>query len=150
MNSPFCIVIPAYHHTIAIEITSVPDDGTAGFYDAENNFVELSVGQIINLPQGETSGELYYFPDPGADLSQLSYYRAFNSFKTACILHGVYARYRAGQKSTEGVDVDMLFARIGLAMWRTPERDAHQMQMRAQRKHNAAATADPGNTGHDK
>ena len=47
------------------------------------------------------------------DLRDLPYYRAFNSFKTACILHGVYARYRAGQKSTEGVDIDMLFARIG-------------------------------------
>ncbi|UCC57234.1 MAG: type I secretion C-terminal target domain-containing protein, partial [Gammaproteobacteria bacterium] len=33
-------------------------------------FVELSVGQIINLPQGETSGEIFYFPDPGADLTQ--------------------------------------------------------------------------------
>ena len=52
----------------------------------------------------------------GADLSDLSFYRAFNAFKTACILHGVYARYRAGQKSTEGVDLDMLFARIGLSL----------------------------------
>jgi VCBS repeat-containing protein len=56
--------------SLTIEITSVPDEGTAGFYDADSNFVELSVGQIINLPQGETSGELYYFPDPGADPSQ--------------------------------------------------------------------------------
>ena len=36
----------------------------------------------------------------GADLSNLAYYRAFNAWKTACILHGVYARYQAGQKST--------------------------------------------------
>lgn len=52
----------------------------------------------------------------GADLTDLAYYRTFNSWKVACILHGVYARYRAGQKSTEGVDVDMLFARIGLSL----------------------------------
>jgi aminoglycoside phosphotransferase (APT) family kinase protein len=49
----------------------------------------------------------------GADLSRLSYYRSFNSFKTACIVHGVYARYRRGQKSTEGVDLDGLYLRIG-------------------------------------
>ncbi len=48
----------------------------------------------------------------GADLSQLGYYRSFNYFKTACILHGVYARYLMGQKSTEGVDVDGLKVRM--------------------------------------
>ena len=48
----------------------------------------------------------------GADLSDLGYYRSFNAFKTACILHGVYARYRLGMKSTEGVDLDGLFARM--------------------------------------
>ena len=57
-----------------------------------------------------------YASATGADLSNLAYYRAFNSFKTACILHGVYARYMAGQKSTEGVDLPMLFARIGLSL----------------------------------
>jgi aminoglycoside phosphotransferase (APT) family kinase protein len=57
-----------------------------------------------------------YAAATGADLSNLGYYRAFNSWKTACILHGVYARYRAGQKSTEGVDLDTLFARIGLSI----------------------------------
>jgi aminoglycoside phosphotransferase (APT) family kinase protein len=57
-----------------------------------------------------------YATATGADLSNLAYYRAFNSWKTACILHGVYARYRAGQKSTEGVDLETLFARIGLSI----------------------------------
>ena len=47
-----------------------------------------------------------------ADLSNLGFYRAFNSFKTACILHGVYARYKQGMKSTEGVDMEGLFQRI--------------------------------------
>ncbi len=46
------------------------------------------------------------------DLSQLGYYRTFNYFKTACILHGVYARYRMGQKSTEGVDMESLYNRM--------------------------------------
>ncbi len=57
-----------------------------------------------------------YAAATGADVSQLAFYRSFNSFKTACILHGVYARYMAGQKSTEGVDLPMLFARIGLSL----------------------------------
>lgn len=55
----------------------------------------------------------YYADRTGADLSQLGYYRGFNSFKTACIIHGVYARYRLGMKSTEGVDMDALHRRIG-------------------------------------
>jgi aminoglycoside phosphotransferase (APT) family kinase protein len=54
----------------------------------------------------------WYEERTGADLSNLAYYRAFNSLKTACIIHGVYARYKRGQKSTEGVDLDGLFARI--------------------------------------
>ncbi len=57
-----------------------------------------------------------YAERTGADLSRLQFYRAFNSFKTACILHGVYARYRMGQKSTEGVDMDALFDRMRSAI----------------------------------
>ena len=48
----------------------------------------------------------------GCDLGQLDYYRTFNYFKTACILHGVYARYRLGKKSTEGIDIDGLRDRM--------------------------------------
>ena len=57
----------------------------------------------------------------GADLSNLAYYRAFNSWKTACILHGVYARYQAGQKSTEGVDLEAPDAR-GSSLADSPSR----------------------------
>ncbi|MFV0525751.1 MAG: phosphotransferase family protein [Acidimicrobiales bacterium] len=61
----------------------------------------------------------------GADLGSLDYYRAFNYFKTACILHGVYARYLEGKKSTEGVDVEALrtrmLATIDLAQARADE-----------------------------
>ena len=53
-----------------------------------------------------------YSARTGADLSDLGFYRSFNSFKTACIVHGVYARYRLGMKSTEGVDMDGLLQRI--------------------------------------
>lgn len=72
-------------------------------------------------PEGATQapgfappGELIdrYADRTGADLSQLDFYVSFNHFKTACILHGVYARYRMGQKSTVGVDLDGLKTRM--------------------------------------
>jgi aminoglycoside phosphotransferase (APT) family kinase protein len=44
----------------------------------------------------------------GFPVDLLDYYVGFNHWKTAAILHGVYARYRAGQKSTEGVDMEGL------------------------------------------
>ena len=44
----------------------------------------------------------------GRDLSQLPYYLAFNHLKAACIVHGVYARYKRGQKSTDGIDMEAL------------------------------------------
>jgi hypothetical protein len=49
-------------------------------------------------------------------LSHLNYYVGFNRWKTACIVHGVYARYMEGKKSTEGVDLDTLRMRIDLSL----------------------------------
>ncbi len=57
-----------------------------------------------------------YAERTGADLSALGFYRSYNWLKTACIIHGVYARYRRGQKSTEGVDMESLHERIGAAI----------------------------------
>ncbi len=93
----------------AYSINAWVEPGDAGVYGAD---------PPTALPGFPSRDEMIarYATATGADLSDLAYYRAFNSFKTACILHGVYARYRAGQKSTEGVDVDMLFARIGLSL----------------------------------
>ena len=70
------------------------------------------------LPGFPTRAELAarYAAATGADLSNLAYYRAFNSWKTACIVHGVYARYQAGQKSTEGVDLEGLRSRVFIAL----------------------------------
>ena len=53
-----------------------------------------------------------YAERTGRDLSQLDYYTGFNRWKSACIIHGVYARYCAGKKSTEGVDLEELRERI--------------------------------------
>jgi aminoglycoside phosphotransferase (APT) family kinase protein len=70
------------------------------------------------LPGFPSRAELIerYASATGADLTDLAYYRTFNSWKTACILHGVYARYRAGQKSTEGVDLEALRMRVDVAI----------------------------------
>lgn len=57
-----------------------------------------------------------YAARTGRDLSRLDYYVGFNRWKTAAIVHGVYARYREGKKSTDGVDLEGLRARIANAL----------------------------------
>jgi aminoglycoside phosphotransferase (APT) family kinase protein len=76
--------------------------------------IQLSHESATTAPGFARRDELAvrYAEITGADLSSLGYYRAFNYFKTACILHGVYARYQQGQKSTEGVDVPLLKDRM--------------------------------------
>ncbi len=93
----------------AYSVNAWVEPGDAGVYGAD---------PPTALPGFPSRAELIeqYAAATGADLSNLAYYRTFNSWKTACILHGVYARYRAGQKSTEGVDVDALFERIGASL----------------------------------
>jgi aminoglycoside phosphotransferase (APT) family kinase protein len=95
-------------------------DPLADFAYALNAWAEASDGPAAAasaptaLPGFDSRDDLigYYADRTGADLSNLGYYRGFNSFKTACIIHGVYARYRLGMKSTDGVDMDALFDRI--------------------------------------
>jgi aminoglycoside phosphotransferase (APT) family kinase protein len=72
-------------------------------------------GDAVTTIEGFSSRDdlmSYYASETGADLSNLSYYRSFSSFKNACIVHGVYARYVRGQKSTDGVDVQGLYDQI--------------------------------------
>lgn len=53
-----------------------------------------------------------YAEKSGRDLSKLDYYVGFNRWKSAAIIHGVYARYCEGKKSTEGIDMDEMRERI--------------------------------------
>ncbi len=53
-----------------------------------------------------------YAERTGRDLSLLDYYIGFNHWKSAAIVHGVYARYREGKKSTAGVDMPGLRSSI--------------------------------------
>ena len=57
-----------------------------------------------------------YAERTGRTLEKLDYYRGFNYWKRAVIVHGVYARYMAGQKSTEGVDLDGLLQAIDTSL----------------------------------
>ncbi|MGB0261575.1 MAG: phosphotransferase family protein [Henriciella sp.] len=53
-----------------------------------------------------------YAQRTGRDLSDLDYYVGFNFWKSAAIMHGVYARYVAGQKNSDGEDLDGWRTRI--------------------------------------
>ena len=57
-----------------------------------------------------------YAQKTGRDLSKLDYYVGFNRWKTAAIVHGVYARYCEGKKSTEGIDLDEMRDRISRSL----------------------------------
>ncbi len=73
----------------------------------------------ITMPAGFLSRQAMadrYQAATGADLSGLGYYVAFNHWKSACIVHGVYTRYRRGQKSTDDVDLSGFRAMIGTSL----------------------------------
>jgi len=53
-----------------------------------------------------------YAKRTGRDMTNLPYYVAYNKFKTACILHGVYARYCNGQKAIEATELEELRGRV--------------------------------------
>jgi aminoglycoside phosphotransferase (APT) family kinase protein len=110
------------------ELTAVLDweistlgDPLADFAYALNGWVEPG-DELANredavtiAPGFSTRAELidWYADSTNADLADLDYYVSYNHFKSACIIHGVYARYMQGQKSSEGVDLDYYRSRIG-------------------------------------
>jgi aminoglycoside phosphotransferase (APT) family kinase protein len=57
-----------------------------------------------------------YADKTGRDLSRLNYYIGFNRWKTAAIVHGVYARYLEGKKSTDGIDLEEMRERISRSL----------------------------------
>ncbi|MEI8302169.1 MAG: phosphotransferase family protein [Burkholderiales bacterium] len=57
-----------------------------------------------------------YAERSGRDISRIEYYLGFNRWKTAMIVHGVYARYLEGKKSSAGIDLDHMRGRIGTAL----------------------------------
>jgi aminoglycoside phosphotransferase (APT) family kinase protein len=57
-----------------------------------------------------------YAQNTGRDLSKLNFYIGFNRWKTAAIVHGVYARYLEGKKSTDGIDLEEMRERISRSL----------------------------------
>ncbi len=49
-------------------------------------------------------------------INKLDFYIGFNHWKSAAIVHGVYARYLEGKKSSKGIDLDELRARITMSL----------------------------------
>lgn len=50
------------------------------------------------------------------DEQKLQYFVALNHWRTACIVHGVYARYKRGQKSSEGLDLSLFVRAADLSL----------------------------------
>ena len=76
---------------------------------------EPPLPEAATAPPGfPTRSELaeQYADKTGRDLSNLNYYMGFNRWKTAAIVHGVYARYCEGKKSSDDVDLDEMRERI--------------------------------------
>jgi aminoglycoside phosphotransferase (APT) family kinase protein len=71
-----------------------------------------------------------YAARTGRDLSKLDFYIGFNRWKTAAIIHGVYARYVEGKKSTEGVDMPGLRRAIEIALMQS-EQAVERLERRA-------------------
>jgi aminoglycoside phosphotransferase (APT) family kinase protein len=57
----------------------------------------------------------------GISVTNLDYYIAFNYWKAACIIHGVYTRYVRGQKPTHGVDLEGMRASVAMLVSRSAE-----------------------------
>jgi len=104
-------------------------DPLADFAYALNAWGEPGSADALS-PEGATQAPGFLPPDAliemyasnsGRNLDQLAFYQSFNHLKTTCILHGVYARYRMGQKSAEGVDMDGLKTRMIATLDRAAE-----------------------------
>jgi len=74
----------------------------------------IGPGAATHVPGFPPRSELArrYAERTGREIARLDYYVGFNRWKSAAILHGVYARYMAGKKSTEGIDLEEMRHRI--------------------------------------
>ena len=76
------------------------------------NPVRANIGSAVAGMPSRESLAARYAARTGCDLSKLDFYIGFNWWKSAMIIHGVYARYMTGKKSTDGVDIDNIRVRI--------------------------------------
>jgi aminoglycoside phosphotransferase (APT) family kinase protein len=75
---------------------------------------ETTATSPSNLPGFPTRAEMleHYRAHSELDLSDIGVYVAFSYWKVACINQGVWARYDAGQKAADGVDVAAIRASV--------------------------------------
>ena len=90
---------------------SGPFDSTDALLDARPDEGHASRRELIS----------HYERKTGQAVSNLWFYFAFNTFKSACITQGVYARFRSGVRGSQGVDVDAMRERV-LGFVETSER----------------------------
>ena len=120
-----CLINQEGHLTAVLdwEISTLGDP-MADFAYALNTWAEPG-DELVNKENAPTLAKGFahrsqlierYATKTGCDLTNLPYYISFNHFKTACIVHGVYARYMQGQKSSDGVDLDYYRTRIGVSI----------------------------------
>ena len=101
-------------------------DPLADLAYALNNFpdpsdeIPVAPETATAVPGFPTRTELVqrYAQKTGRDLSNVGYYFAFNRWKTACISHGVYARYMAGKKSSDDIDLALMRSRLDISLTR--------------------------------
>lgn len=84
------------------------------FFPDPTDTIPISPEAATAVPGFPTRTEMAerYANRTGRDLSNLDYYTGFNRWKSACIVHGLYARYMKGMKSSEGVDLVVMRSRI--------------------------------------
>ena len=62
-----------------------------------------------------------YAERTGIDVSDLAFYELLNHWRSACIAHGVYARYLRGQRGHEGVDIERFRTAVGIRLQQAQE-----------------------------
>jgi aminoglycoside phosphotransferase (APT) family kinase protein len=110
------------HAVLDWELTTLGDPladvGLLQVYWSEPGDVTVPLLDSPTLVEGfPTRAEVAerYAEATGRDLSQLPYYVAFGYWKLACILEGVYARYRSGAYGT-GDDTFEAFGQVVIAL----------------------------------
>jgi len=88
------------------------------FFPDPSDTIPIAPEAATAVPGFPTRTEMAarYGTRTGRDLSNLDYYTGFNRWKSACIVHGVYARYMEGKKSAEGIDLEHMRSRIEVAL----------------------------------
>ncbi len=72
---------------------------------------ENSASSAVGFPVRETLIDRYS-ASASCQLQNFDFYIAFNHWKSAAVLHGVYSRYLEGKKRHDGVDLQALLNRI--------------------------------------